>query len=146
MKLVTSTILDSFITQSPPPTSTHVDLWPVFSGRPFTRCAVVPSCVCCPRQVYHPYFRAPDDGQWCIILDQVEVGGNYLRWTKKTAGGHPHALTTAVLPARARATRASLAQAVYRPRTHATVEVHHFFCEAENRLRNSIRRSHGLHM
>eukprot|EP00904_Undaria_pinnatifida_P011653 jgi/Undpi1/7618/HiC_scaffold_23.g10091.m1 len=25
-------------------------------------------------KVYHPYFRAPDDGQWCIILDQVEVG------------------------------------------------------------------------
>lgn len=27
-------------------------------------------------QVAHPYFRTPDDGMWCILLDGVEVGGS----------------------------------------------------------------------
>lgn len=41
-----------------------------------------PPPVACPTagQVVHPYFRTPNDGMWCILLDGVEVGKRTSVW------------------------------------------------------------------
>ncbi|CAM9671021.1 unnamed protein product [Ectocarpus fasciculatus] len=47
-------------------------------------------------KVVHPYFRTPDDGMWCILLEDVEVGcrGDY----DSREGGHSLAVTVEIDP------------------------------------------------
>ncbi|CBJ31667.1 conserved unknown protein [Ectocarpus siliculosus] len=48
-------------------------------------------------KVVHPYFRTPDDGMWCVLLEDVEVGcrGDY---DSRERGGYSHAVTVEIDP------------------------------------------------
>ncbi|CAM9486148.1 unnamed protein product [Ectocarpus sp. 13 AM-2016] len=48
-------------------------------------------------KVVHPFFRTPDDGMWCVLLEDVEVGcrGDY---DSRERGGYSHAVTVEIDP------------------------------------------------